>query len=122
WEQLKDREHLAPTLSAMAGLPIDSVCPTTTATALTSITTGKAPGEHGLIGYRMAVESEVLNVLRWSVEGRDVKERFPPEKVQPHESFCSQRPPAVIRAEHKTSGFTRAHLEGIRFNGFRVLS
>ena len=37
----------------MAGGPITTVAPTTTATALSSIATGLTPGEHGLIGYRM---------------------------------------------------------------------
>ena len=40
WEQLGERTDLAPTLAAMGGGPITSVVPTTTATALTSITTG----------------------------------------------------------------------------------
>jgi predicted AlkP superfamily pyrophosphatase or phosphodiesterase len=122
WEQLRARPHVAPNLCAMAGGPIDSVCPTTTATALTSITTGLTPGEHGVVGYRMAVDSDVLNVLRWTVDGRDVRDSIPPEKLQHHEPFLSERPAIVTRAEFQTSGFTRAHLEGIRFNGFRVLS
>ena len=53
WEQLRERAHLAPTLSSMAGGAITSVAPSTTATALTSITTGLTPGEHGLVGYRL---------------------------------------------------------------------
>ena len=52
--------------AAMDGGPITTVAPTTTATALTSITTGLTPGEHGLIGYRMVLGGEVLNVLRWT--------------------------------------------------------
>ena len=35
WHQLQARRHLTPTLSAMAGGPIRTVLPTTTATALT---------------------------------------------------------------------------------------
>ena len=34
----------------MTGGPITSVVPSTTATALTSITTGLSPGEHGVVG------------------------------------------------------------------------
>ena len=122
WEQLHDRRHLAPTLAGMAGGPISSVCPTTTSTALTSITTGLPPGEHGVVGYRVAVDHHVLNVLRWSIEGRDARDDVVPEKVQSHEPFCSQRPAIVTRTEFRRSGFTRAHLEGARFNGYRVLS
>jgi predicted AlkP superfamily pyrophosphatase or phosphodiesterase len=122
WHQLTARASVAPTLTAMAGGPIDSVCPTTTSTALTSITTGLPPGQHGVMGYRMATEGGVLNVLRWSVNGRDVRAAEPPEKFQAIEPFCSQRPAIVTRAEFAQSGFTRAHLDGVRFRGYRVLS
>ncbi|MEZ5167169.1 MAG: alkaline phosphatase family protein [Acidimicrobiales bacterium] len=40
---------------------ITTVAPSTTATALTSITTGLAPGEHGVVGYRIDVDGEILN-------------------------------------------------------------
>ena len=52
---------------SMQGGSIHTVAPTTTATALSSITTGLTPGEHGLIGYRMVLGGEVMNVLRWAV-------------------------------------------------------
>src|SRR5215213_5230924 len=65
WDQLQDRPACAPTMSALAGGPICSVVPSTTATALTSIATGLTPGQHGVVGYRIAVDGEVLNVLRW---------------------------------------------------------
>ena len=60
-----------PTLVVAGGRPITTVAPTTTATALSSIATGLTPGEHGLIGYRMVLGGEVLNVLRWAVDGDD---------------------------------------------------
>lgn len=122
WEQLETRRHLAPTLSSLAGGPIDSVVPTTTATALTSITTGLAPGEHGVVGYRMAVEGEVLNVLRWSTPMGDARDRFPPERLQDVSPFAGQRPPIVTKAEFATSGFSGAHLHQVRFHGYRVPS
>jgi hypothetical protein len=56
WQQLRARESSAPAMCAMAGGPISSVVPSTTATALTSIATGLTPGQHGVIGYRIAVE------------------------------------------------------------------
>ena len=63
WEQLEPRRSLAPSLYAMEGGPILTIAPSTTAATLTSIATGMAPGEHGVIGYRMDVEGEILNVL-----------------------------------------------------------
>src|SRR5690606_6495081 len=106
WEQLEDHAHLAPTLAGMVGGPITSVVPTTTATALTSITTGLPPGEHGVVGYRMAVDGEVLNVLRWSTASGDARDRFPPERLQDVSPFAGQRPPIVTKAEFATSGFS----------------
>ena len=122
WHQLNARRSLAPTLVSMTGGPIDSVCPTTTSTALTSITTGLPPGEHGVVGYRIATEEGVLNVLRWSVGGRDARGSEPPEKFQCVDCFAAQRPAIVTRAEFSESGFTRAHLDGVRFRGYRVTS
>jgi predicted AlkP superfamily pyrophosphatase or phosphodiesterase len=122
WEQLRERRDLAPTLSAMAGRPITTVAPSTTSTALTSITTGMTPGEHGIVGYRMAVHGEVLNVLRWSTVAGDAHQTIPPVKMQPAAPFLGQRPPVVTRAEYRTTGFTGAHLDGVRFWGYRTVA
>jgi predicted AlkP superfamily pyrophosphatase or phosphodiesterase len=122
WEQLQDRRGLAPTLMSMAGGPITAVAPSTTATALTSITTGLPPGEHGVVGYRMNVDGDILNVLRWQANGRDARASIPPEKVQSHEAFGGQRPPVVTRAEFRQTGFTTAHLDRTRIVGWRMPS
>ncbi len=122
WEQLEARRHLAPTLSSMAGGPITSVTPTTTATALTSIATGLSPGEHGVVGYRVAVDHEVLNILRWTTPLGDARGRIDPHDFQPTSAFCSQRPCIVTKAEFVSSGFSGAHLSDVRFRGYRVPS
>lgn len=122
WEQLAERPHLAPTLSGLAGGPATSVAPSTTATALTSIATGLTPGEHGVVGYRVAVDQEVLNVLRWSTPSGDARKRIDPTSFQPHTAFCSQRPCIVTKAEFAQSGFSGAHLADVRFHGYRVPS
>ncbi|MGY6500197.1 MAG: alkaline phosphatase family protein [Acidimicrobiales bacterium] len=122
WEQLQRHRHLAPTLASLVGGPISSVIPSTTATALTSITTGLPPGEHGVVGYRMAVEGEVLNVLRWSTDRGDARDRFPPERLQDVSPFAGQRPPIVTKADFATSGFSGAHLHQVRFHGYRMPS
>jgi hypothetical protein len=111
-----------PTLAAMEGIPIHSVAPTTTATALTSITTGLAPSDHGVIGYRILIEGEVLNVLRWQLDGVDARRTLPPEEVQPIVPFLGLRPPVVTKAEFASTGFTTAHLRTARLFGWRVPS
>jgi predicted AlkP superfamily pyrophosphatase or phosphodiesterase len=122
WEQLQERRQLAPRLSAMEGGWISTVVPSTTATALTSITTGMPPGEHGVIGYRVHVADEVLNILRWTTGAGDARQSIAPHQFQPIDPFCSHRPPVVTRAEFATSGFTAAHLSGVRFCGYRMPS
>lgn len=122
WEQLAERRSIAPTLAAMAGGPITTVIPSTTSTALTSITTGLPPGEHGIVGYRMAVHGEVLNVLRWTTAAGDARHSLPPSKLQVVPPFLGQRPPVVTRAEYRRSGFTGAHLDPARFWGYRTMA
>ena len=122
WEQLHEHSACAPTLLGLDGRAITSVAPTTTATALTSITTGLTPGLHGVVGYRMRVDGRVLNVLRWNADGRDARSAIPPERTQPHAVFEGQRPPVVTRAEFRESGFTRAHLDQTRHLGWRMPS
>ena len=122
WEQLESRRHLAPTISGLMGGPVTSVSPSTTATALTSIATGLTPGVHGVVGYRVAVEHEVLNILRWSTPLGDARKRIDPPEFQPHPAFCDQRPRIVTKAEFVSSGFSGAHLADVRFRGYRVPS
>jgi predicted AlkP superfamily pyrophosphatase or phosphodiesterase len=122
WEQLQERRNVAPTLAAMKGGPITTVVPSTTATALTSITTGLAPSQHGVMGYRIAVHGEVLNVLRWTTSAGEAQQSIPPSKLRPLVPFLGQRPPVVTRAEYRRTGFTQAHLDGVRFWGYRTVA
>ncbi len=122
WEQMQARRSLLRGLTLMEATSITSVAPTTTATALTSISTGLPPGEHGVIGYRMALDGEVLNVLRWSTAKGDAREAVPPESIQSAVAFGGQRPPVVVRAEFRDTGFTRAHLGGCRHVPYRMPS
>jgi predicted AlkP superfamily pyrophosphatase or phosphodiesterase len=123
WEQLRAHPEAAPTLSAMAGGPITTVAPSTTATALTSITTGLTPGEHGVIGYRMVVDHEVLNCLRWGTPSNpDARVSIPPDSIQPFPPFLGRAPALVSKTEFLRSGFTQAHLRGGRLTGYRMAS
>ena len=122
WEQLQERSALAPTLTAMQGGPITSVAPSTTATALTSITTGLTPGEHGIVGYRMDMAGEVLNVLRWNTSHGDARRQIEPSVTQPFQPFLGERVPVVSKAELEGSAFTEAHLRGSDPQGWRAVS
>ena len=121
WDQLKDREHVAPTLNALTGRAITTVVPSTTSAALTSITTGMSPGVHGIVGYRVAVQDEVLNILSWRTKRGDARDQIAPEEFQPHLAFCGQSPLVIQNAPFTRSGFTRAHHGGARQQGWRTL-
>ncbi len=128
WQQLQASAGLAPTLASGRGGPITSVVPTTTATALTSITTGCPPARHGVVGYRVRVEGddgrddEVMNVLRWRTGAGDMRQRRPARDFQPIAPFGGQCVAAVTRTEFASTGFTAAHLAGTRLVGWSVPS
>ncbi len=122
WNQLQQRAHLAPTLTSMTQRSATTVAPSTTATALTSLVTGSPPGRHGVVGYRIHVNGEVLNTLRWSTSSGDARKRILPGEFQPEPSFCGQRPVVVQNAEFFHSGFTMAHLAEVRLRGWQTMS
>lgn len=122
YEQLLDHYHLAPHLRSMSGGPITTIAPSTTASALTSLVTGSSPAEHGIVGYRMDMGTEVMNTLRWWSEKRDLRKIYPPESVQPIPPFVGMSIPVVSRADLEVSAFTSAHLRGSRPMGWRTSS
>jgi Type I phosphodiesterase / nucleotide pyrophosphatase len=118
WNALCEHPAEMPELAAMVGGPITTVVPATTASALTSIATGLAPAQHGILGYRMLVGGDVLNVLRWSVsKGARAPDPF---DVQRHTAFLGRAVPVVTKTEFRGSGFTQAHLRGARFVGWHT--
>jgi hypothetical protein len=122
WLQLQAHRSLMPTLSGLEGRSITTVAPTTTATALSSIATGLTPAEHGLLGYRMMLSGEVLNVLRWTSAGGDRRRAHPPRDVQPFAAFLGHDVPVISPAELEGSAFTEGHLHGSRPAGYRAIS
>ena len=120
--QLRERTALAPTLTAMRGSVITSVAPTTTATALTSLSTGMTPGEHGIVGYRMDMGISVMNSLKWGDERGDLRRTHNPADVQPCVPFMGIKVPVISKAELEDTGFTEAHLRGSIPCGWRVAS
>jgi hypothetical protein len=96
---------------------IRTVLPSTTAAALASFATGRMPGEHGLVGYRVldVVNDRVVNQLN----GWD--EQMVPEEWQPAQTLfeaarASGVPSfAVGAARYADSGFTHAVLRGAEY-------
>src|SRR5690348_9108657 len=71
WELLRDQPAAAPFLSelAMTAAPLTAGFPATTVTSLASLGTGRPPGQHGMLGYQVAIPGrtppKLLNQLRW---------------------------------------------------------
>ncbi|MBW8827296.1 MAG: alkaline phosphatase family protein [Acidobacteria bacterium] len=122
WDQLTERKALTPALRSLDGGPILTVAPSTTATALSSLALGCPPGEHGVVGYRINVRGDVLNVLRWQTPAGDARVGIPPAGIQSRPAFLGHRPVVVTRAEFAGTGFTAAHLSDVRLVGWRVPS
>ena len=119
WNELERRRSELPTIGAMTGGPITTVVPSTTPTALLSISTGLTPSEHGIVGYRIWLGNGVLNVIRWAMQGTP-----PPDTMdlQPREAFSGQPLPVVTRAQFQQTKFTEILFRGAKFHGYMTTS
>jgi len=104
WELLRDHPAAAPFLSELArnSRPITAGFPSTTVTSLGSICTGQPPGQHGILGYQVAIpgENRLLNGLRWDA-------RVDPLQWQPLPTVYERAAAAGIAAVHVAQGSFR---------------
>ena len=104
WNALESHRSVLPRITSLAGGPITTVAPSTTASALTSLSTGLAPSQHGVVGFRIRIDGGVMNVLRWRrADGRHAPDPF---SVQRHSAFGGRPVPVVTKSEFSTTGFT----------------
>jgi hypothetical protein len=129
WEPLLANRRWAPFLAEAAERrgPLTAGYPSTTASSLGSLGTSRPPGEHGLVGYTMALPGleRAFNCLRWSPYGiggfEDLRERFPPEQLQPEPTVFELAVGDGVTVsrlgpgEHAASGLTRSVLRGGAF-------
>jgi hypothetical protein len=118
WELLRDHPAAAPFLSelAMNARPLTAGFPATTVTSLTTLGTGRAPGEHGMLGYQVVIPGQhrLLNGLRWD-------DRIDPEQWQPLPTIYERAVAADIAAYYvaprafRKSGLTRAAMRGAQY-------
>lgn len=120
--QLARVRDKAPVLAGGEGTTLTSVAPSTTAAALTSLTTGLPPAVHGVVGYRVVAAGDVLNVLTWRLGRRDARRIVPPAAFQPFRPFPASPspPPVVSRQEYGATGFTAAHLGDAPLHGWHT--
>lgn len=129
WEQVCANPRTAPFLASLAesGSALTAGFPASTSVSLSSIGTGLTPGEHGIVGYTMAVPglpSRAMNVLRWSVHGPgggDLRERVIPETLQPAPTAFERATDAGVTVslvgpiQLMHTGMTRAVFRGGRY-------
>ena len=104
--------------------PLTSVFPTTTTVALTSLSTGAAPGQHGVLGHRLYLPrfGTVVEILRMSPVGVAAPETligpdWSPSAVSGVPSIFRRGIPAVAlsRERFEGTGFTRLIYDGATF-------
>lgn len=108
--------EIAPGLSGLAGCTITCAAPSTTATSITSLGTGLAPGRHGIAGYSFwyAGLGAVLTTLRWpaGVSGLDVQPQLTYfERLSGAGVGCA----AIAPAHFAGTGLTTAAVRGPAF-------
>lgn len=95
WELLRAHPAAAPFLSelSMTGAPLTAGFPATTATSLASLGTGRPPGQHGVLGYQVAIPGatppKLLNMLRWDAS-------VDPLTWQPGSTVCERAAAAGV--------------------------
>ena len=97
---------------------LSSGFPTTTASALATLTTGRSSGEHGMVGYRVLdpQTGTVINELS-GLDDRDPEhwQRMP--TLFETSADAGVRSVAIGSPRHRDSGFTRAVLRGATYVG-----
>ena len=111
---------------------LTSVFPSTTVAALTSLWTGRAPGEHGLLGYEMWLREYgvVANMIKFSpMAAGDTPELlfeagFDPAKylavptLGQHLAAAGIPVHAFVQFHITESGLSKMHLAGAKVHGF----
>src|SRR2546428_6201887 len=128
WELLRANAGAAPFLNSIAGEPLTAGFPATTAASLSSLATGLPPGEHGLVGYTMALPGydRAFNTLTWALYGLGTRvellQELGPEAMQPAATLAERAAAAGVPihhlgpAFHAGSGLTRAIGRSERFH------
>ena len=98
--------------------PISAAFPTTTASALATLTTGTAPGQHGMVGYRVldSAHDRMVNQLTGLEELDPAAWQRMPTLFETSAS-AGVRAVAIGPPRHRESGFTAAVLRGAHYYG-----
>lgn len=115
---LKARRGHAPMLASLQQRRITTVTPSTTGAALTTLTTGRLPAEHGLIGYR--IMHPTLGLISPLRDWEDIAEPREWQRAEPlfgSAAALGVRARSYGRPAHAVSGLTGAILSGAEYTG-----
>lgn len=115
---LQARSAHARSISRMPTRRIETVIPSTTGAALTTLTTGRLPGEHGLIGYR--IRHPELGLVSTLKDWHGISDRRAWQRSTPLFELAAAigaKPVAIGRPAHATGGLTEAILTGAEYHG-----
>jgi hypothetical protein len=132
FELIRRHAELAPFLSRAlaASRPLTTGFPSTTSVSLSSIGTGLPPGQHGVVGYTMALPQlpRAMNTLQWALHGRpadDLREVVVPETFFKGPTAFERAVAAGVSVdlvgpvELAHTGLSRSTLRGGRYRGTR---
>ena len=124
WDLLRAHQAAAPFLSelAMTASPLTAGFPATTATSLGTLGTGRPPGQHGLLGYQVAVPGTgtLLNALRWE-HGMDPVEWQPGSTIFERARAAGVRAFRVAPGHLRNSGLSVASMRGAEYESADTL-
>jgi Type I phosphodiesterase / nucleotide pyrophosphatase len=124
WELLARSAAAAPFLTGLAatGRCLTAGFPATTATSLSSLGTGRTPGQHGVLGYQVRVPDtgRLLNALRWDAA-------VDPVAWQPGSTIFERATTAgliavrVAQGSFQRSGLSEASMRGADYRAANTL-
>ncbi|MFT4232914.1 MAG: alkaline phosphatase family protein [Leucobacter sp.] len=106
----------APALARLQRRRIETVAPSTTGAALTTLTTGALPGRHGLVGYR--IRHPELGLVTTLKDWDGIPDRTAWQRAAPLFGIAGRlgaRAVAVGRPAHAIGGLTEAILAGAEY-------
>lgn len=124
WSNLKAKKAYARSLAAMHSERLETVFPSTTGAALTTLLTGVEPGGHGLLGYQIFDESR--GRLRSTLsDWDDIDDIASWQRSRPLTQVAADsglHPIAIGRTAHSNSGLTSALLSGAKYLGANTIA
>jgi hypothetical protein len=124
WELLRAHRSAAPFLAGLmeTGCWLAAGFPATTVTSLSSLGTGRPPGQHGLLGYQVLVPGtgRLLNGLRWDKQV-DPLAWQPGPTIFERAAAAGISPLRIANGAYEKTGLSAASMRGADYWPARTL-